>query len=145
MTFLLDTNVLVYPHDRGEEKKAERATEVLRSLTQSGRAVLPAQALAEFSSVTLRKFKLPFQAVYEQLEDLSKIFPVLPLEAWVILEALRGVRDHQFSYYDAQVWAAAKLYQVPVVLSEDFSSGATLEGVTFINPFEAEFDLSLLG
>jgi len=145
VTFLLDTNVLVYPHDKDEKEKAKRAADVLRLLAQSGRAALPAQALAEFSNVTLRKFKLPFQEVYEQLEDLSQAFPVLPLSEWVVLEALRGVRDHRFSYYDAQMWAAAKLHQVPVILSEDFSSGATLEGVTFIDPFEIEFDLSLLG
>lgn len=49
------------------------------------------------------------------------------------------------SYYDAQVWAAAKLNQVPVVLSEDFPSGATVEGVTFLDPLAASFDLAELG
>ena len=27
----------------------------------------------------------------------------------IVLEALRGVRDHQISYYDAQIWASARL------------------------------------
>ncbi|CAN5856841.1 PIN domain nuclease [soil metagenome] len=145
MTFLLDTNVLVYPHDEREVEKGRRAGEVLRTLAVAGQAALSAQALAEFANVTLRKLKLPIQEVFEQLEDLSKAFPVLPLSEWVVLEALRGVKDHAFSYYDAQVWAAAKLHQLPVVLSEDFSSGATVEGVTFLNPFGKDFDLSLLG
>ena len=42
----------------------------------------------------------------------------------VMLEALREVRDHQLSYYDAQIWAAARLNQVPVIFSEDFNSRA---------------------
>ena len=145
MTFLLDTNVLVYPHDEAETAKGNRAGEVLKALSTRGRAALSAQALAEYASVTLRKFKLSPQEVYDQIEDLAKAFQILPLSEWVVFEALRGVRDHHFSYYDAQVWAAAKLHQLPVVLSEDFASGATVEGVTFLNPFADNFDLTMLG
>ena len=38
-------------------------------------------------------------------------------------------------YWDAQVWAVARLNQVPFVFSEDCNPGATLEGVRFVNPF----------
>jgi hypothetical protein len=30
---------------------------------------------------------------------------------------------------------------LPIVLSEDFSAGAVLEGVHFVNPFGGDFDL----
>lgn len=53
----------------------------------------------------------------------------------IVLEAARGVRDHATSFWDAQVWATAKLNQIPVVLSEDFASGSVIEGVRFENPF----------
>ena len=66
-------------------------------------------------------------------------------QADLVPDAVRGVGDHRMSYYDAQVWAAAKLNQVPVVLSEDFPSGATVEGVTFLDPLAASFDLAELG
>jgi len=33
---------------------------------------------------------------------------------------------------------------VPVVVSEDFQEGATLEGVTFVNPFGKDFSLGQL-
>jgi len=39
--------------------------------------------------------------------------------------------------WDAQIWAAARLNQIPVVVSEDFNSGSMTEGVRFVNPFEA--------
>jgi predicted nucleic acid-binding protein len=42
------------------------------------------------------------------------------------------------SLWDAQVWATAKLNQIPVVLSEDFASGSVIEGVLFENPFASE-------
>jgi predicted nucleic acid-binding protein len=54
---------------------------------------------------------------------------VLPLTGPVALEALRGVREHLLSYYDAQIWAVARLGQVGAVLSEDFNLGAVLDGV----------------
>ncbi len=59
----------------------------------------------------------------------------------VVLKALRGVRDHQLFYYDAQVWATARLNQVPVIFREDFSSNTTLEAVHFVNPFASDFVL----
>ena len=70
---------------------------------------------------------------------------MLPLTAAVVLEAVRGVRAHGLSYYDAQVWAVAKLGQIPVVLSENFDAGSVLEGVSFLNPFDRAFDPATLG
>lgn len=77
-----------------------------------------------------------------EVERLSLAFPVLSLTAMVVMEALRGVREHRFSYYDAQVWAVARLGQVPVVLSEDFNP--FIGGVRFVDPFHPAFDLIAL-
>ena len=81
---------------------------------------------------------------YRQVERYEQAFLVIPLTPAIVLEAVRGVRDYQLAYYDAQIWAAARLNQVPYVLSEDFNPGATLDGVTFLNPFAADFDLNSL-
>ena len=48
------------------------------------------------------------------------------------------------SYWDAQLWATARLNQVEVVLSEDFQDGRALDGVRFVNPFAPSFDLAAL-
>jgi predicted nucleic acid-binding protein len=63
----------------------------------------------------------------------------------VVLEAVRGVLQHGLPYWDAQVWATARLNQIPVVVSEDFSDGPVLEGVVFRDPFARAFDLAALG
>ena len=146
--YLLDTNVLVYGVDPADPEKQARGLDVLARVGRPGptgpSAALPAQALAEFSRVTLFRLKpqVPPDDVYHQIGLYERTFPVVPLTPAVVLEAVRGVRDHQFPYYDAQIWAAAKLNQVPVVLSEDFASGSTVEGVTFVNPFDPAFDTS---
>ena len=144
--YLLDANVLVYALDMREPEKRERAKEVIRRTALAGSAALPVQALSEFSNVCLRKLQPPLapEEVRVEVERLSLAFPVLPLTAPVVGEALRGVREHSFSYYDAQVWAAARLDQVPSILSEDFNPGAVVEGVRFFDPLDPEFELAAL-
>lgn len=140
--YLLDSNILVYTLDAREPDRRERAKEVIRRVAMGGSAALPAQVLSELSNVCLKKLEPPLEPeeVRREIERLYSAFPVIPLTAPVVMEALRGVEAHQLPYYDAQIWAAARLGQVPVVLSEDFNSGATLEGVSFLNPLVSDFD-----
>ncbi len=140
---LLDTNVLVYTCDPGEPVKCDQAARVLRALGQSGSGRLSVQGLSEFVSATTRRLRPPLTTseATQQVERLIATFPIFDRTPMVVLEALRGVRDHQLSFYDAHVWATARLNQVSVIFSEDFNSNATLEGVRFVNPFAAEFML----
>ncbi|MGI8859471.1 MAG: PIN domain-containing protein [Rubrobacteraceae bacterium] len=144
--YLLDTNLLVYAVDRREPEKRERAREVLRRAGRAGSAALPTQVLSEFANACLRKLEpRPDPAtVRREVERLLLAFPVLPLTGPVVLEALRGVREHLLSYYDAQIWAVARLGQVGAVLSEDFNPGSVLDGVSFANPLDPAFDLAEL-
>jgi predicted nucleic acid-binding protein len=145
--YLVDTNLLVYTLDRREPEKRERAREVLRRVGGAGTAALPAQVLSEFGGACPRKLepRPDSEAIRREVERLMLAFPVLPLTGPVVLEALRGVGEHMLSYYDAQVWAVARLGQVAVILSEDFNPGAVLDGVSFANPLDPEYDLAALG
>jgi predicted nucleic acid-binding protein len=78
----------------------------------------------------------------QRVEHHMQIWPVLTITAMVILEAFRGVNKHHFRYWDSLIWATAKLNQVELVLSEDFADGSKVEGVRFVNPFTAEFEIS---
>lgn len=90
-----------------------------------------------------RKIPVPLshQEARERVENLRRAWTVFDITGLIVLEAVRSLCTYRFSYWDAQVWATARLNQVPVVLSEDFASGSTVEGVTFINPFAPDFDL----
>lgn len=145
--YLVDTNLLVYALDRREPAKRERSREVLRRVGGAGGAVLPAQVLSEFANACMRKLepRPDPETIRREVERLLLAFPVLPLTGPVVLEALRGLREHLLSYYDAQIWAVARLGQVPVVLSEDFNPGAVLDGVSFVDPLDPAFNLAELG
>jgi predicted nucleic acid-binding protein len=93
--------------------------------------LLSVQALAEFFSVAPRKLSpslTPAEAL-DQVNLFIRLWPVFDLTPMIVLEAGRGVRDHKLPYYDAQVWATARLNQVPVAFSEDFRDGSILEGI----------------
>lgn len=140
-TILIDTNVLVYAYDRRNPAKQQQANRVLDSLFNTGAGILSAQTLAEFFRVATRgeRSMLSIEQAYAQVQDLSQGWEILEITAAVVREAARGVRDHQLAYWDAQIWATAKLNQIPVVLTEDFPSSTVIEGVRFVNPFASDF------
>jgi len=138
---LIDTNLLIYLYDPNQPEKQKQSERVLEQLELNRSGRLSVQALAEFFSVATRKLSpslTPAQAL-DQVTLFTRLWPVYDLTPMIVMEAGRGVRDHKLSYYDAQVWATARLNQVPVVFSEDFHDGSILEGVRFVNPFSLKF------
>ena len=144
--FLIDANILVYAYDRASPGKRARALEVLEALAQTERAAVSTQVLGEFFSVVTRKcpVRLPPPRARQALEHFARSFQVFPITPQIVLEAGLAVEEHHVSFWDAQIWATAKLNQVPVVLSEDLQGWEFLEGVQFVDPLPESFDLSLL-
>jgi predicted nucleic acid-binding protein len=141
---LIDTNILVYAHQPSETTKYDRATQLVETLAENGSGRLSAQILGEFVNATTRG-RRPILSVREALRQATKLadaFPLFDLTGLIVLEACRGVSEHQLSYFDAQIWATARLNQVPAIFTEDFTHGRRVEGVQFLNPLLASFDLS---
>lgn len=140
---LIDTNVLVYALDTDEPAKCQRARMVLRTLEAREAGAVSSQVLGEHFSVVVRRFAqaIGVKRAVSVTESWAEVFAVHDTTLAVVLEALRGVVRYKFPYYDAQIWAVARVNQIPLVLSEDFSDGAIVEGVRFANPFSPDFDL----
>jgi predicted nucleic acid-binding protein len=140
---LLDTNVLVYSFDRAEPEKRAQAMKVILELQSASLGCLSVQCLSEFVNATTRRKTsiLTLEEAAVHVDDFLAAFPTFPLTSTIIIEALRGAREHSVSYYDAQIWACAHLNQIPVIFSEDFSDGRVIEGVRFVNPFSESFEL----
>ncbi len=138
---LLDTNVLVYAYDLADRGKQRRAVEVLESLALRRAGAISTQVLSEFFSTVTHKLvkPLPIEAAEVEVARHLQMWRVLDLTALIVMEAIRGVRNHHLNFWDAQIWAVARLHHIPVVLSEDFGDGAVLEGVRFLNPFKPGF------
>lgn len=137
----VDTNILVYAYDRSEPEKQHRAVQVLDDLALRGAGWISAQVLAEFYVTLTRKLTAPFspQEAGERVKNYLYSWRVADLSGLVVLEATRGVREHRLNFWDALIWATARLNQCPLVLSEDFAGGVVLEGVRFLNPFAEDW------
>jgi len=140
---LVDANILVYTMDDSEPAKLERSLRLLDDLRSRRIGALSTQTLAEFFAVVTRRIRnpLPAEDALTQLTSFASAFPVYDITLPIVLEAARGATQHQMSYWDAQIWATAKLNQVPCVLTENMQGHQTLEGVRFLNPLARDFDL----
>lgn len=144
---LVDTNILLYAYDLGEPEKQSQAVAVLDHLATLRLGVLTPQVLAEFFVNATRKLERPLtvEEVYDRIQNYLLSWEILDLSGSIILEAVRGVRTYQMAYWDAQIWASARLHQIPLIFTEDFNVGAVIEGVRFVNPFEEGFNLDTVG
>ena len=134
---LLDTNVLVYAYDRRDPSKRDTAIALLRALVHVGEVAVSAQVLGEFFWTISRGIPDPLTtaAAGEEVRRHARTWQVVDLSRDTVEHAVRGAAQYQLPYWDALIWAAARLAAIPVVLSEDFQDGREIEGVTFQNPF----------
>jgi predicted nucleic acid-binding protein len=138
---LVDTNVLVYSYDRADPAKQQQALVLLDQLIKNDAGALSTQILGEFVVTVTRKpsIHLPLQGALDEAGRYLKSWTVFDVTKAVVEEAIRGVRTHQLNYWDAQIWAVARVHHVPVLLSADFQDGRTLEGVRFLDPLAPGF------
>jgi len=133
----LDTNILVYIYDPLDPAKQQRAIEVVDRLISTNLAVISSQVMGEFFMATTR----PRRALLTSAEALTTMrnylsaCHVADVNRLIITEAMRGVETYSFGFWDAQIWATARLNQITEIYSEDFNSGAIIESVLFTNPF----------
>lgn len=132
----IDTNILVYAHDRSETIKCPLARQVVLDAVRAGNAVISAQVLGEFFTTVTRKIAEPLSllAARHELTLLARL-RVIPLDSTLILRAIDMMSLHQTSYWDALILSAAELAGVKTLLSEDFNAGQNYGGIRAVNPF----------
>jgi predicted nucleic acid-binding protein len=133
----VDSNVLIYAHDRGAGTKYIRAQEILRALWEDQRGVLSTQVLQEFCVNAQRKASRPVS----RLELREAIRDFLHWEIVVnagdaVLDAMEIEERYQLSFWDAMIVQAAESANCEILYSEDFAHGEEYEGVLVMNPFE---------
>lgn len=132
----LDTNVLVYAHDRSAGAKHERAQVLMRERWDRGDGCLSMQVLQEFYVTITRKVPRP-------LADAAAAEIIADLVTWTIhsptapdlLDALRLQRRHQVAFWDAMILTSAAVLGCRVLWSEDLNDGQRYGNVQVINPF----------
>jgi len=132
----VDTNVLVYAHDRSAGKKYEIARDALLDLWESGLGILSTQVLQEFFTAVTKKIAKPMTtaAARQIIEDLLK-WTVVINDGDSILAAVDILGRYKLSFWDSMIIQAAARGGADLLLSEDLSDGQTIHGVRIKNPF----------
>ena len=136
--FFVDTNILMYAHDKAAGAKHERAKALVEELWRNRTGVVSTQVLQELS-VNLRKKAgrpLDARATREIITDYLT-WHVVVNGGESILEALDLEARFQISFRDALVVQAAHTSGAEVLYSEDLCDGQTYGAVRVINPLRA--------
>ncbi|MCC7018559.1 MAG: PIN domain-containing protein [Ardenticatenales bacterium] len=134
LTFV-DTNILIYAHDRSAGHKHEVARDLIRSLWDSGRGCLSVQVLQEYYVNITRKVPHPLNVAEaaDIVSDLSTWDVHTPTAADV-LDAIRLAERYGITFWDAMILASAQSLGCEVVWSEDLNASQRYGSVQVLNP-----------
>ena len=132
----VDTNILVYAHDRSTGAKHTRAQALIQELWNSGSGVLSTQVLQEFCVSLRRKAARPVPAgeIRRLVQDYST-WEIVTNTAESILQALEIEARYKTSFWDALIIQAAEASGAFTLYSEDLANGQRYGAVRVVNPF----------
>lgn len=132
----VDSNVLVYAHDRGAGERHRIAADLVRRLWEERSGVLSTQVLQETWVNLRRKAKRPLlrHEALELIEDYAR-WEVVVNTAETVVDAIGIEERYGISFWDALIVQAAQSAGVERLLSEDMNAGQSYGGVVVINPF----------
>lgn len=130
----LDTNVLAYAFDAGDEKKRDTARALMKRFYEESEVCISTQVLQEFYVVATKKLGLEPLLAKEALRSFER-FTVMTIDAQLIAEAVDVSILHRISFWDSLIVSAAEAARCDELLTEDLADGSTLRGVAIRNPF----------
>jgi len=132
----VDTNILVYAHDKSAGAKHERAVALVTELWAAGNGCLSTQVLQEFYVTITRKVARPLasETAAQIVADLGHWRVHVP-GVQDVLGAVEIHRRFSISFWDALILRSASQLGCLVVWSEDLNSGQGYDRVRVQNPF----------
>ena len=131
----VDTNILVYAHDRSTGIKHIKARELVEVLWESGDGVLSTQVLQELCVNLRRKAGNPLTV--DEIRLLIRDYAAWEIVTNTpesILEALEIEIRYKISFWDALIIQAARQAATPILYSEDLAAGQRYGSIQVVNP-----------
>lgn len=132
----VDTNILLYARDSNQPLKQSLAWSWMSHCWRERCGRLSFQVLQEYYVNATQKLQpgLPKALARRDVRNLLAWQPV-QTDA-LLMEAACSLSDrYGFSWWDAQIVAAARRADCSVLLSEDMQQGMEVEGLHLLNPF----------
>jgi predicted nucleic acid-binding protein len=131
----VDSNILIYAHDRDAGDKRLLASRALEELWQSGNGRLSTQVLQEFYvNATLRLSTPLARAKAKEVVQAYAVWIDAPTTAGTITRAIDLSDLARLSFWDALIVASAEQSGAGRLLSEDLNHGQLIGGVRVENP-----------
>ena len=135
LTFI-DTNILLYAHDRSAGHKRDIASALLSDLWGSRSGALSTQVLQEFYVNATRKLAKPLSAPRARaVIDRYSNWRVHHIEPGDIIAASELEKRHRQLFWDALIIVSAARVGAATVMTEDLQHGRHIAGLTITNPF----------
>ena len=133
--YFVDTNILLYAHDRAAGIKHERARQLIEGLWTSGHGVLSTQVLQELCVNLRRKVvpSVPMDEIRRLIQDYLS-WEIVVNDSAAVVQALEIEARYKTSFWDALILQAAELSGAAILYSEDLAKGQRYGAVQVINP-----------
>ena len=130
----IDTNILIYAHDRRDERKMRIAESVIASLDDG---VLLWQVACEYLWAS-RKLEPQGYSYADALEDIADLQAgwETALPTWGVLVRVRSLKSKGFSHWDSLLIGACMEAGIDTLISEDFREVHRIESLNIVNPFD---------
>lgn len=134
--YFVDTNILIYAHDRSSGQKHVDARALIEELWETGRGVLSTQVLQEFCVNMQRRVAppLPQSELKSVIED-YEAWEVVTHSVNSVLQTLDLQTRYRISFWDALIIQAAESAGASTLYSEDLSHNQLYGTVRVNNPF----------
>jgi predicted nucleic acid-binding protein len=129
-----DSNILIYAADRDAGSRHEAARALVARAVYAD-CVLTLQALAEFFAVATRKQGISPVSAIAFVDGWQMMFKTVAATSETLRAAMHAMAGHRIEFWDAMLWAVAREAGCRYLLSENFQTGRTLDGVTFVDSF----------
>src|SRR5271165_1539241 len=133
--YFVDTNILIYAHDRSTGSKHERARQLIESLWASGQGVLSTQVLQELCVNLRRKVARPLGV--DEIRLLVRDYmswEVVVNTPEAVIQALEIEARYKTSFWDALILQAAEQSGAAILYSEDLAAKQKYGAVQVVNP-----------
>ncbi len=133
--YFVDTNILIYAHDRSTGIRHERARQLVERLWTSGQGVLSTQVLQELCVNLRRKVARPL--AMDEIRRL--IYDYMTWETVIntpeaAIQALEIEARYKTSFWDALILQAAEQSGAAILYSEDLAAKQSYGTVRVVNP-----------
>jgi predicted nucleic acid-binding protein len=129
----VDTNILIYAHDRDAGEKRVRAAQALERLWDEQTGRVSAQVLQEFYVTVTQKLATSHASAREIIRTYTP-WVHHPTTPETLLRASEIAELAQLSFWDALIVASAEQTGASHLYTEDLNAGETVVGVKIVNP-----------